>query len=134
VAASLGSASADQSRARDGATPMTDCGGSVDPRDPADPWAAAVAWPAPSLATHTGFEDANSSTNVGIDSKATGQRPAPFNIGENLALLNNGSNGDSVPRTVPGSELVRLMRQRLNSTLTPDSRCLGGVCSSSGVA
>jgi hypothetical protein len=36
------------------------------------------------------------------------------NLGENLALLNNGSNGDSVPATVPGSELVRLTRQRLN--------------------
>jgi hypothetical protein len=29
------------------------------------------------------------------------------NISENLTLLNNGSNGDSVPATVPGSKLVR---------------------------
>jgi hypothetical protein len=36
------------------------------------------------------------------------------NINENLALLNNASNGDSVPATVPGPELVRLTRQRLN--------------------
>jgi hypothetical protein len=28
------------------------------------------------------------------------------NIDEHPALLNNGSNGDSVPATVPGSELV----------------------------
>jgi hypothetical protein len=40
------------------------------------------------------------------------------NIGENLALLNNGSNGDSVPATVPGSELVGLTRQRLKLALT----------------
>jgi hypothetical protein len=31
-------------------------------------------------------------------------------IGENLTLQNNGSNGDSVPATVPGSEVVRLTR------------------------
>jgi hypothetical protein len=36
------------------------------------------------------------------------------NIGDNLALLNNGSNGDSVPAPVPGSELVQLTLQRLN--------------------
>jgi hypothetical protein len=30
----------------------------------------------------------------------------PPNIGENLTLLNNGSNGDSVPATVPELELV----------------------------
>jgi hypothetical protein len=30
------------------------------------------------------------------------------NIGDNLTLLNNGSNGDSVPATVPGSELIQL--------------------------
>jgi hypothetical protein len=42
----------------------------------------------------------------------------PPNIGENLALLNNGSNGDSAPATVPGSELVGLTRQRLKLALT----------------
>jgi hypothetical protein len=36
------------------------------------------------------------------------------NVGENLALLSDGSNSDSVPATVSGSELVRLTRQRLN--------------------
>jgi hypothetical protein len=54
-------------------------------------------------AAHTGFEDSNSFANVGIDSKAAGQRVILSNIGENLTLLNNGSNGDSVPATVPGS-------------------------------
>jgi hypothetical protein len=49
----------------------------------------------------TGFEDCNSSANVGIDSKAAGQGMVPFYVGENLTLLNNGSNGDSVPATVP---------------------------------
>jgi hypothetical protein len=60
------------------------------------------------VAAHTGFEDENSSANVGIDSNAAGQRRAPFNIGANLALLNNGSNGDSVPATVPTLEPQRL--------------------------
>jgi hypothetical protein len=55
------------------------------------------------VAAHTGFEDSNSSANVGIAGKAAGQRMILSNIGENLALLNNGSNGDSVPATVPGS-------------------------------
>jgi hypothetical protein len=57
-----------------------------------------LARPAPRL---TGFEDSNSYANVGIDSKAAGQRLAQFNISENLTLLNNGSNGDPVPWTVP---------------------------------
>jgi hypothetical protein len=51
---------------------------------------------------------------VGIDSKAAGQRMILPNIGKNLSLDNNGSNGDSVPATVPGSELVGLTCQRLN--------------------
>jgi hypothetical protein len=66
----------------------------------------------------TGFEDSNSSANVGIDSKAAAQGMILSNIGENTALLNNGSNGDSVPATVPGSELVRLTCQRLKLALT----------------
>ena len=49
----------------------------------------------------TGFEDSNSSANVGIDSKAAGQGMILSNIGEILALLNNGSNADSVPATAP---------------------------------
>ena len=53
------------------------------------------------VAAHTGFEDSNSSTNVGIDSKAAGKKTILSNIGENLALLHNRSNGDSVPATVP---------------------------------
>jgi hypothetical protein len=53
------------------------------------------------VAAHTGLEDPNSSTNVGIDSEAAGQRMILPNIGENPALLNNGSNGDSVPATMP---------------------------------
>ena len=53
------------------------------------------------VAAHTGFEDSNSSANAGIDSKASDQGMVPSNIGENLALLNNGSNGNSVPGTVP---------------------------------
>jgi hypothetical protein len=63
--------------------------------------------PARRAACLTGFEDAISFANVGIDSKATGQRMVLSNIHDNLTLLNNGSNGDSVPGTVPGSELVR---------------------------
>jgi hypothetical protein len=39
--------------------------------------------------------------NVGNGSKATGQGIVLSHIGENLALLNNGSNGHSVPATVP---------------------------------
>jgi hypothetical protein len=62
----------------------------------------------------TGFEDSNSSTNLGIDSNAASQRTILSNIDENLALLNNGSNGDPVPATVPESELVPLTRQRVN--------------------
>jgi hypothetical protein len=49
----------------------------------------------------TGFEDSNSPTNVVKGSKAAGQGMISPNIGENLALLNNGGNGDSVPATVP---------------------------------
>jgi hypothetical protein len=49
----------------------------------------------------TGFEDSNSSENVGIDSQAAGHGTVPSSMGENLALLNNGGNGDSVPATVP---------------------------------
>jgi hypothetical protein len=64
--------------------------------------------PARRAARLTGFEDLNSSANVGINSNAAGQGMVPSNIGEKLALLNNGSNGDSVPATVPGSELIRL--------------------------
>jgi hypothetical protein len=64
------------------------------------------------VAAHTGFEDSNSSANVGIDSKAAGQKMTLLNIGENLALLSNGSNSDSVPATVPESELIRPTRQR----------------------
>ena len=60
----------------------------------------------------TGFEDSNSSANVGIDSKAAGQGMILSNIGEILALL---SNGDSVPAAVPSGE-----------SCLP--RCLGGVC------
>jgi hypothetical protein len=50
------------------------------------------------------------------------------NIGENLALLNNGSNGDSVPATVPGSELVRLTRQRLSLGPYPHQLNAGNRC------
>jgi hypothetical protein len=49
-------------------------------------------------------------------------------IGENLALLNNGGNGDSVPATVPGSELVRLMRQQLNLEPLPCRQTAGNRC------
>jgi hypothetical protein len=63
-------------------------------------------------AAHTGFEDSNSSANVGIDSKAAGQGMILSNIGDNLVLLDNGSNGDSVPAIVPGAELGRPTRQR----------------------
>jgi hypothetical protein len=61
--------------------------------------------PARRAARLTGFEDSNSSTNVGIDSKAAGQGTVLSNIDENLTLLDNAGNGDSVPATVPGSEL-----------------------------
>ena len=43
----------------------------------------------------------------------------PSNIDKNLTLLDNGSNGDSVPATVPGSELAQLTRQRLNTGHLP---------------
>jgi hypothetical protein len=61
--------------------------------------------PARRAAHLTGFEDSNSFTNVGIDSKAAGQRKLLSNIDENLTLLNNGGNVDSVPAAVPGSDL-----------------------------
>ena len=38
-------------------------------------------------ALFTGFEDSNSSANVDIDRKATGQRMFLSNIGENLTLI-----------------------------------------------
>jgi hypothetical protein len=82
----------------------------------------------PRAAQLTGFEDSNSSENVGIDSKATGQGMNQSNIGENLALLNNGSNGDSVPATVPGSEPVWLRRQRLNLGPHPYQLNAGNRC------
>jgi hypothetical protein len=63
-----------------------------------NPWLFQPYRQAPS---HTGFEDSNSSANVGIDSKAAAQGIVVCNMGENLVLLNNGSNGDSVPATVP---------------------------------
>jgi hypothetical protein len=50
---------------------------------------------------HTGFEDLNFSANVSSSRNAAGQRMSQSNIGENLTLLSNGSNGDSVPATVP---------------------------------
>jgi hypothetical protein len=54
------------------------------------------------VAAHfTGFEDFNSSANIGIDSKAAGQPVSWGNSSENLALLDNGNNGESVPATVP---------------------------------
>jgi len=52
---------------------------------------------------HTGFEDSNSCVNVGSGSKATGQAAILTSIGENLALLNDGSNDESVLATVPAS-------------------------------
>jgi hypothetical protein len=67
--------------------------------------------PATRAAHLTGFEDSSSSENVGIDSKAAGQRLIIANIGANMALLDDGSNGDSVPATVPESSLVRLRDQ-----------------------
>jgi hypothetical protein len=57
--------------------------------------------PPEAAARLTHFEDSNSSANVSIDSKAAGQGLMLSNIGENLALLNNGSNGHSVSETVP---------------------------------
>jgi hypothetical protein len=39
-------------------------------------------------------------------------------ISENSTLLNNGSNGDSVPATVPGTAVIRLTRQRLSAIYT----------------
>jgi hypothetical protein len=62
--------------------------------------------PARRAARLTGFEDANSSANVGIDSKAAGQGMILYNIGENLTLHNNGSNGDSVPAAVPAARAL----------------------------
>jgi hypothetical protein len=50
----------------------------------------------------TGFEDSNSSANVDIGSIAAGHGIVLSTMGDNPALLNNGSNGDSVP-AVPGT-------------------------------
>jgi hypothetical protein len=84
-----------------------------------------VTSPTRQAAAHlTGFEDANSSANVGIDSKAAGQRVILASIGENLTLLNNGGNGDSVPATVPGPELVRLTREWLHLRPHPFPRVI----------
>jgi hypothetical protein len=52
----------------------------------------------------TGFEDSNSSANVGINSKAAGHSAYLFGNNNNLVLLNIGGNGHSVPATVPDSE------------------------------
>lgn len=52
------------------------------------------------------LKDSNCFVNVDIDSKAAGQGMIPPNIGENLALLNNGGNGDSMPATVPAPEIA----------------------------
>jgi hypothetical protein len=60
-------------------------------------------WPPWSLRSPR-FEDSNSSANVDIDSKAAGQRTILANIDENLTLLNNGSNADFVPATVPTAD------------------------------
>jgi hypothetical protein len=54
----------------------------------------------------TGFEDSNSSANVGIDGKAAGQRVIFSNISTNTGLLSNGSNGNSVPAAVPAPRAV----------------------------
>jgi type 1 fimbria pilin len=63
------------------------------------------------VAAHfTGFEDSNYSANVSIDSNATGQGMILSNISENLALLNNGSNGHSVSATVPTSAPLTIHR------------------------
>jgi hypothetical protein len=53
---------------------------------------------------HTGFEDLNSSANVSSGRNAAGQGMSRPKIIENLAVLSNGSNGDSVPVTVPAAE------------------------------
>src|SRR6266511_2525264 len=50
---------------------------------------------------HTGFEDLNFIANVASSSNAAGQGMSRSNIIENLTLLSYGSNGDSVPATVP---------------------------------
>jgi hypothetical protein len=51
----------------------------------------------------TGFEDLNFSVNLGSLSKAAGQMTYLSKSNENLTLINNGGNGDSVPATVPAS-------------------------------
>jgi hypothetical protein len=54
------------------------------------------------LAAHlTGFEDLNSSANIDSSRKRAGQPMSWCNSIENLALLDNDNNGDSVPATVP---------------------------------
>ena len=59
--------------------------------------------PSSRVAVQSGFEDANSFTNVDISSKAAGERICLSKSSENLALFNNGDNGHSVPTTVPAS-------------------------------
>jgi hypothetical protein len=47
------------------------------------------------------FEDFSSCANGGSSSKSAGQPMSWCSSVENLALLDNGSNGDSVPASVP---------------------------------
>ena len=60
------------------------------------------------------FEDSNSSANVGVASKTAGQKMVLSTIDENLALFNNGSNGDSVPATVPEREPTPPLRSPIH--------------------
>ena len=59
--------------------------------------------PAKRAAHVTAFEDSNCYANAGICNKVTAKGIGLPNINENLALLNNVSNGHSVPATVPAS-------------------------------
>ena len=59
--------------------------------------------PAKRAAHVTAFEDSNCYANAGSCNKVTAKGIGLPNINENLALLNNVSNGHSVPATVPAS-------------------------------
>jgi hypothetical protein len=86
-------------------TGQADGGSAIRPWAPLDkrPAQASRYRPSSRVAVQSGFEHANSCTNVDTSSKAAGERICLSKSSENLALFNNGGNGHSVPSTVPAS-------------------------------
>jgi hypothetical protein len=91
------------------------------------PWAPQSHGPYLAICSHR-FEDSNSSRNVGIDGKATGQRMScptsvrtwPDSTMAAMAIL--------CQRPFPGSELVRLTRQRMSQGPYPNQLNAGNRC------